>query len=160
MTDQAGAERTRICGRAIEAFNSSGKTLTVDLVLERVGPPVIPVSGIGKGTVFVLTLTYTGSSGPVVISEQGDTMWTAFLGARSVLDERGWLLPIAGARTDSWNVFAARRPENCMVVRMNDHSVCESFLMTAPTRAVGTVDAQQNAWLRKQFQDATPESSS
>jgi hypothetical protein len=159
MTDQADAERTRICGRAIEAFSSSDKTLTVDLVLERVGPPVVQVSGIGKGTVFVRTLTYTNSSGPAVISEQGDTMWTAFLSARSVLDERG-LLPIAGARTDSWNVFADSRPENCMVVRMNDRSVCENFLMSAPTRAVGTVDAQQNAWLRKRFQDATPGSGS
>jgi hypothetical protein len=154
MTDDTSqpAEQTSILGRPVEAFNEHGDTIMIDLRCERLGPPARPVSW--SGTSFVATLRYTepaASAGTeltalVVIRRVADSMWNALLDARTELDTHGWYLAIAAARTDSWCVYAERRPEVGVVHRIGDMSVHEGILTPAPRTAVGTVAAQRQAY--------------
>jgi hypothetical protein len=160
------AERTRICGRPVEAFNEHGDTTTViDLQCDRLGPPARPVSW--PGTSFVATLQYTEPSAdsdtigterpaPVVTSREADSMWNALLAARTELDTHGWYLPIAAARTDSWCVYAERRPEVGVVHRIGDMFVHEGILTPAPRTAVSTVAAQRQAYPHLQWRESQP----
>jgi hypothetical protein len=148
------AERTRVAGRPIEAFNRRGGITTVVLELVRIGPPARPVSW--SGTTFLITLSFTDDQHPepVVISEEADNMWVALLEARAQLETHGWYLPIAGARADSWNSYAERRPEVAVVHRIGDKNTHEAFLVPAPPETIGTVAAQKAAWLQWLIQQA------
>lgn len=139
------AEPTFLCGRSVEAFNIHDETIEVDVRCERIGPPARPMHS--EDTTFRVTLRYTDTNGSaVVVEHEADSLWDALLAARAELDGRGWLLPIAAARTDRWCVFAERRVGVAVVHPIGDTSTSEGILSLAPRDTVGLVAAQRLAY--------------
>src|SRR5437879_5732461 len=107
-TDQV----TWILGRPVEAINSDGGTAMIDLRCERIGPPGRPMHS--PDTSFRFTLHDVPGADPAAetasIQREAPTLWDAFLAARTALDAYGWLLTIAGSRTDRWCIQGQRRP--------------------------------------------------
>jgi len=141
-------ELTVIGGREVTAFDAHGQTTTVDLRCERIGPPPRPISS--PSTSFVVTLSLAPveterSQQQIVIRQEARSLWDALLDARAVLDEAGWLLPIAAARRGWWCTYAERRPDVTVVHPLGDLSRSEGMLQTIPQDDVVTVSEQREA---------------
>jgi hypothetical protein len=147
---------TWILGRPVEAVNSDGDTAMIDLRCERIGPPGRPMHS--PDTSFRLTLhdiPTTGSAtdaasdsatATVSIQREAATLWDAFLAGRTALDAYGWLLTIAGSRTDRWCVQAQRRPGVGTVHPFDNPHAVEGILTPSSPATLGTVAAQRRAY--------------
>jgi hypothetical protein len=151
-------ELTLIGGRPVEAFNQHGDTAMIELRCQRVGPP--SRAGGSTDTCFRVTVlnapieaddSAAGTNEAAAATSfcgEGPSLWEALVRARTILDERGWLLPIAASRRDRWCAHAQRHPDMCVVHPFDNFENSEGMLELAPADTVVTVPAQRKAYVQ------------
>ena len=148
MTDhrEATVDVTPICGRPVEAFAANGDTITVDLRCVRIGPPARAVHS--PGTRFRVTARDTAPTGPhaLFVQHDADSLWSALTAVRVDLEQRGWLLPIAAARVDTYGLYADRHLDSTVVNRFDQPDLTYGVLEDARRETVGTVADQRQAY--------------